>query len=101
MIDAPDFVPLPDFERNAKASIRRVRRTRRPQVLTVNGRPAIIIQDATAYQDILSAPAEAEEAAAVAEALRDLKAGKGRPVEDFAREFRARKSPPAKRRRPA
>jgi prevent-host-death family protein len=101
MPDTPEFVPLPDFERNAKARISRVRRTRRPQVLTVNGRAAVIVQDASAYVDVLGALAEAEEAAAVREALRDLKAGKGRPIEDFAREFRARKSARGKRRRSA
>lgn len=101
MIHPKDILPLTDFQRNAKASISRLRRTRRPQVLTVNGRAAVIVQDATAYLDMLGMLAEAEEAAAVQEALRDLKAGKARPLDDFAREFRVRKSPNAKRRRSA
>lgn len=101
MIDPTDILPLTDFQRNAKASITRLRRTRRPQVLTVNGRAAVVVQDATAYMDMLGMLAEAEEAAAVQEALRELKAGKGQPIREFAKEFRARKAAPSKRRRSA
>jgi len=44
---------LTDFQRNAKKHISRMRKSGRPQVLTVNGRAEVVVQDAKAYQEIL------------------------------------------------
>ena len=56
MINPEDIAPLSDFQRNAKKHIQRLRRTGRVHVLTVNGRPALIVQDARAYQRMRSLP---------------------------------------------
>ncbi len=97
MIRPDDIHPLTEFQRNAKSHIRRLRKTRRPQVLTVNGRAAIIVQDATAYREVFDLLSEAEEIEAIREAFRELDAGKVKPIEQFAREFRTKHS--ARRRR--
>lgn len=90
MIDPRDIHSLSDFQRNTKSHIRRLKRSGRVAVLTVNGKAAVVVQDAESYQKLLDQLAEAEELAAVQESLRDLEAGKGRPIGEFAKEFRAK-----------
>jgi prevent-host-death family protein len=53
MIDLNNIVSLTDFQRNAKQHIERLRDTGKPQILTVNGRAEIVIQDAASYQRLL------------------------------------------------
>lgn len=50
MIDVRDIYSLTDFQRNTRRHIRRLRRTGRPAVLTVNGAAELVVQDAEAYQ---------------------------------------------------
>lgn len=50
MIDVRDIYSLSDFQRNTRQHIERLRRTGRPDVLTVNGKAELIVQDAEAYQ---------------------------------------------------
>lgn len=99
MIDPKDIHSLSDFQRNAKSHIRKLKRSGRVAVLTVNGKAAVVVQDAETYQKLLDQLAEAEEVAAIQESLKDLEAGKGRPIREFAKEFRARR--PARRRKSA
>jgi PHD/YefM family antitoxin component YafN of YafNO toxin-antitoxin module len=53
MIDIRDIHSLSSFQRKTRAHIRRLRLTRRPEVLTVNGRAELVVQDAAAYQDLM------------------------------------------------
>jgi prevent-host-death family protein len=45
---------LSDFERNASNYVDQVQDSRSPIVLTVNGKAAVVVQDATAFQDMLN-----------------------------------------------
>lgn len=49
MIDIQDICSLTDFQRNAKKYARQMSKTGRPLVLTVNGKPGLVVQDAHAY----------------------------------------------------
>jgi predicted CoA-binding protein len=53
MVQLDDIHPLTAFLRNHKAHLERLRETGRPEVLTVNGKAKIVIQDAAAYQKML------------------------------------------------
>ena len=53
MITATDTNSLDSFKRRTKQHIDRLRETGRPQVLTVNGKPAVVVQDAESYQRLL------------------------------------------------
>jgi len=53
MIRPEDIGSLTDFHRNAKAHLKRLRRTGRPELLTVNGRAVVVIQEASAYQRLI------------------------------------------------
>jgi prevent-host-death family protein len=53
MIRIQDIRSLTDFHRNTKQHLRRLKRTGRPVVLTVNGRAMLVVQDATAYERLM------------------------------------------------
>ena len=55
MVDLTNIRSLSDFQRNAREHIRRLRKTGKPEVLTVNGQAEIVIQSAEAYQKLLDA----------------------------------------------
>lgn len=48
-----DILPLTDFKRDTAAYIRKLRKTGRAQVLTVNGRAEVVVQSAKAYQEFM------------------------------------------------
>lgn len=48
-----DIHPLTDFKRNTSDFMSRMKKTRRPVVLTVNGKAELVVQDAKSYQQIL------------------------------------------------
>jgi prevent-host-death family protein len=60
-----DIHPLTDFKRNTGEFVNRMKRTRRPVVLTVNGRAELVVQDAKSYQEILERLEKLEAVAAI------------------------------------
>jgi prevent-host-death family protein len=48
-----DIHPLTDFKRNTGGFMNQMKKTRRPVVLTVNGKAELVVQDAESYQQIL------------------------------------------------
>jgi PHD/YefM family antitoxin component YafN of YafNO toxin-antitoxin module len=53
MIKPEDIGSLTDFARNTKAHLKRLKRTGRAELLTVNGKAEVVIQNASAYQQLL------------------------------------------------
>ncbi|HYL69402.1 MAG TPA: type II toxin-antitoxin system Phd/YefM family antitoxin [Candidatus Limnocylindria bacterium] len=53
MVRPEDIGSLTDFNRNTKAHLKRLRRTGRPELLTVNGRAEVVVQSASAYQRLI------------------------------------------------
>ena len=53
MIRPEDIGSLADFSRNTRAHLKRLRRTGRPELLTVNGKAEVVIQNASAYQRLI------------------------------------------------
>jgi len=53
MIRPEDIRSFTDFARNAKSHIDRLRRTGRPELLTVNGKAEVVVQNAAAYQRLI------------------------------------------------
>ena len=49
MIRAEDIGSLTSFQRNTQAHLKRLRRTGRPELLTVNGKAEVVVQNASAY----------------------------------------------------
>jgi prevent-host-death family protein len=53
MIRPDDIESLTEFSRNMRASIERLKRTGRPELLTVNGKAEVVIQSAASYQRLI------------------------------------------------
>ena len=72
MILPTDIHTLDSFRRKSKEHVDRLRATGRPEVLTVNGRASVVVQDAAAYQHQSEKLAVLQ---ALAEAARQADAG--------------------------
>lgn len=90
MIDLSEVRSLSEFQRNARKHISRLKRTGRPQVLTVNGRAEVIVQDAASYQRMLDLVERAEAIAGIRRGLADVEAGRTLSMDKFAARVRRR-----------
>lgn len=61
MIKLENIHPLTDFKRNAKAFVDRIKATKSPIVLTVNGKAEVVLQDAVAFQEMTERLQQVEE----------------------------------------
>jgi hypothetical protein len=50
-----DITSLTNFHRNSTTHCKRLKKSGRPEVLTVNGKAVLVVQDAEAYQQLLEA----------------------------------------------
>lgn len=83
MIDLTDIQSLSEFQRRTKEHLKTMQRTGRPKVLTVNGRAALVVQDAKAYQKLLDLVEQAETMLTLRRRLDATRSGtSGRPLED-------------------
>ena len=57
MLDTREIHSLTDFLRNHKAHVTRLKETHAPEVLTVNGKAEVVVQDAASYQANARPPA--------------------------------------------
>ena len=80
MIAIEDIRSLTDFQRNTKAHLKSLKTTGRPEVLTVNGKAELIVQNATSYQAMLDAVERAEAIAGIQRGLDSVKRGEGEPA---------------------
>ena len=78
MVFLNDIRPLSEFQRNTKTYIRRLAKTGQPEVLTVNGKASVVVQDAAAYQKLMDQVEDARTAQAIAEIDR----GEGIPLKE-------------------
>ena len=75
--------PLSDFVRNTKAHIDALRASHEPQILTVNGEAAIVVQDAASYEEMAALADQARQDARLRTAMEYFrKGGKGIRAED-------------------
>lgn len=79
-IDLREIRSVTDFQRNAKEYVGKLRESKVPLVLTVNGRAELVVQDAGSYQDLLDRLEQLEAIAAIRIGLNDVKMGKVQPA---------------------
>jgi len=53
MFRTDSIYSLTDFQRNTKSHLARLKRTGKPEVLTINGQAEVIVQSAKAYQELI------------------------------------------------
>ena len=92
MIQLTDIASLTEFKRNSTDALKRLKETGQPQVLTVNGRAEMVVQDVTSYQRLLDMVDRAEAIEGIRRGLESATRGEGRPAEEIYAEFRARHS---------
>ena len=83
-----DVQPLTAFRNNSAKWTAKLKRTKRPLALTVNGKTELVVISAAEYdrqQEVLAQISEEEE---LRLALEDVRAGRVRPVEEFFAEMR-------------
>jgi len=94
MIKLDHIHSVTDFQRNPKAILAQIRDSGLPAILTVNGRPEMIVQDAASYQELLDKVEEALDLEAIREGLAQSLEGHGRSASSFFAEFEASRGLP-------
>lgn len=88
MITIGDIRSLTDFQRNTKTHLQRLKATGRPEVLTVNGKAELIVQNAAAYEETLDA------IRGIQRGLDAMKEGTGKPYRQALDEIRVKSKIP-------
>ncbi len=76
------------FRRNPGAFLKHLKKTRRPIILTVNGKAEAVVQDAKAYQRLLDIAAQADAREGIRQGLEDVERGRVRPAREALETFR-------------
>ncbi len=98
MVDLSDIQSFTEFQRTARESIKRLKKTGRPAVLTVNGQAEVVVQDAKSYQRLLARVEEADKLMALRRSVAEYRAGQFRDLDDALDTLEARHAGTAKRR---
>jgi len=80
-----DIRSVTDLKRNTKEILSQVHRTKRPVVLTVNGKADAVLMDTKTYEKHLKA---SNMARLLARGEEDVTAGRTRPIRKFLKEFK-------------
>lgn len=83
-----DIHSLTDFKRNTSNHLERLKASGRPEVLTINGKAEVVVQDARSYQRMLDQLEQAGATTQISRALKRLSDGdKGKPMRQFLEEL--------------
>lgn len=83
-----DIQPLTTFRNHSVKMLRQLKKTKRPVILTVNGKVEAVVQDAAAYQRLLDLAAQADESEGIRQGLEDVRKGRTQPAKEFFEAFR-------------
>lgn len=84
MFRTDSIYSLTDFQRNARSHLERLKESGQPEILTINGQAEIVVQNATAYQDMVD---KLDAIEGVRRGLESMKRGEGRSVDAFFEDF--------------
>jgi prevent-host-death family protein len=71
---------LSDFKRKTSKFLGRLKKTGEPVILTINGKAELVVQDAVSYQRLLESAERGESLAFLRRSLKDIEAGRTRPM---------------------
>jgi len=77
-----DIQPLTTFRNHSVKFMQQLKATQRPIILTVNGKPEAVLQDAAAYQRLLDIAAQADPEEGLRQGLEDIAEGRTRPARE-------------------
>lgn len=96
----PNESTLAEFQKNGKERASSIVRSGVPHVLTVNGKPTLVVQDVHSYQRLLDAIERAETIAGVKRSLKEFDQGLGLPAREALERAMPRRAPSSRKRRP-
>lgn len=85
-----DIQSLTNFRRKSGEFIKEMKKSKRPVVLTVNGKAEAVVQDAESYQRLLDSAARADVYEAIRQGVDDIARGRTRPARKAFNELRRR-----------
>jgi prevent-host-death family protein len=83
-----DIQPMTTFRNHSAEIMQHLKATKRPVVLTVNGKAAAVVQDAEAYQRLLDLAAGASAEEGIRQGLEDGGADRSQPARQVFDEIR-------------
>ena len=86
----PHTHSLADLKRDAEAVIERLQRSRKPQLITVRGRTAAVMIDDATWNEVQHKLDLLDSLEGLNESLKDIEAGRHRPLDDSIAEIRRR-----------
>lgn len=88
--DIADSDSLSNFTSNPSPFLDKLRRSGEPMLLRQEGEEGVVVQDAASYQRFLEKVDQLEAIAAIKESLRDVAAGRTRPIREALAELAAK-----------
>lgn len=85
----PETTNVTDLQRGAHELMKRLKETRRPEVLTTDAEGEIVVQDADAYQELLDKLDRAEAIVGIQRGLASMRRGEGVPAEEALDQLRS------------
>ncbi len=85
-----DIQSLTTFRRRSRGFLEQLKKSRRPVILTVNGRAAAVVQDAEAYQRLLDLAAASDVDEGIRQGRAQARQGKVRSARSFFQDFESR-----------
>jgi PHD/YefM family antitoxin component YafN of YafNO toxin-antitoxin module len=83
-----DIKSLTDFKHKTPEFVQQLKETGQPMVLTINGKAALVVQDAESYQRLLDIAEEARVMEGIRQGLEDMREGRGRPADEVFEDIR-------------
>jgi hypothetical protein len=77
-----DVLTLSDFQQNARQHIEQLRKSGRPELLTVDGKAELVVQHAVAYQKLVDLAANARAIVGIQWGLQGMYDGTGEEVDE-------------------
>ena len=82
MYTTSDIYPVSDFNRKSAEHIKRVQETKKPEVLTVNGKAAVVMVDPESYDKLAKAAELARTLEQIARANAEHESGQSQPLHE-------------------
>ena len=84
-----DIQSLTTFKRDTNRLVKQIKKTKEPMILTVNGKPSVVVQAAEAYEELMKFKDRMETIAGIKRGLAAMQRGESRPAEEvFAELFK-------------
>jgi PHD/YefM family antitoxin component YafN of YafNO toxin-antitoxin module len=83
-----DIQAMTTFRRNPAKFVKLLKKTKKPLILTINGKAEAVVQAAEAYQCLLDIAARADVLEGIRQGLADTKKGRTRPAREALESFR-------------